>query len=100
MSPSTICHRLNQIEGFEWDNRWRIVTDLFDDSASEAKGGDPTLAARLDRLEERLDSLWESRPPVSADPDLTHRIVWACMNADDISRDEELAIVKAVLGAD
>lgn len=98
VSPSTVCHRLNQIDGFAWENRWHIVTALFDDSTSDANGDDPELVARLDRLEERLDSLEESRPAVFADPDLAHRIVRASMNADDISRDEELAVVKAVIG--
>ena len=73
------------------------------------------LETRLDRVERQLDSLGddtpskqtiadgsgsnEERPEVAVfeDPELVHKVIHACMDAETISEKEELQIVRALL---
>jgi len=60
------------------------------------------IVARLDRIESRLDELEsrESGPDGISDPALAHKVVHACMESDNVSEQEELRVVSAVLNGD
>lgn len=78
-----------------------------DADGSSDDGDSPTdeLADRIDELAARMESFAEcveerKRQPAGLvdDPELVHKILRACLNDDDISPDEELEIVRAVVG--
>jgi len=60
------------------------------------------IAARLDRIESRLDGLEsrEVRANGISDPTLAHKVVHACMESENVSEEEELRVVSAVLNGD
>lgn len=116
VAPSTVNRRVNSIRGFEWNDRETFVERLFEGSADaddtdeivtqdtdivETNGHEPTdeldeLARRLDRLEERVQTGGETRSAFR-DPELVHKIVHACMEADRISDEDELRIISELL---
>jgi hypothetical protein len=55
------------------------------------------LSRRIETLERRSEGLQPGSVPARADPELTHKIVHACLNADNISESEELQILKTIL---
>ena len=58
------------------------------------------LGTAVDRLTERLDELEATASnidPAFEDPELVHKVVHACMNAETISEAEELRILQALL---
>jgi len=57
------------------------------------------LAARIDRLDQRLA---EQSPAASESlgPDLVHKVTHACMQSDQISEEEELRILRSLMGTD
>jgi hypothetical protein len=55
------------------------------------------LSRRVETLEQRPERSPSSSAPARADPELTHKIVHACLNADNISESEELQILKTIL---
>lgn len=125
VSASTVSNRVNSIDGFEWSDRASFVETVYDGSPSvetTADGGaidgaepsetaesttDDTagdIEAALGRLEERIAdleaSLAEETGETAAltDPELVHKVVHACMESDTISEDEELQILRSLLG--
>ena len=52
------------------------------------------LEARMDQLEQRLDS---TDVPAISDPSLAHKVVHACMESDQITAEEELEVIATVL---
>ncbi len=54
-----------------------------------------TIAAQLDRLDQRLDSQPELE---GLEPELVHKVAHACVTADHISTDEELRILRTLMG--
>lgn len=101
VSHSTISHRLSELDGFEWENRWNDVKNIFENEADrDADIATPEFGRRLEQLEERIECLSGSRSALFGDPDLAHRIVHACMQSENISEDEELRIVQAAIRSD
>lgn len=96
VSHSTVSHRLNEIPGFEWENRWAIVKDRFEDDSAPGEFA-AEFDARLQRVERRVDELGGASGVCLEDPDLVHKVVHACMASEQISEEEELRILKSAM---
>lgn len=57
------------------------------------------LAARIDRLDQRLAEQSPAAAGGPLEPDLVHKVTHACMRSDRISEDEELRILRSLMGA-
>jgi len=119
VTRATVSRWMSSIEGFDWRDRQSFVDAVFDDppSPNVTTDGGPTtestaaadgidaptpVETKLDRLEERIAALEASDDPddgASAfdDPELVHKVVHACLNADTVSEDEELRILEELL---
>ncbi len=137
VTRATVSRRLNEIPGFEWQNRATFTETLFGpreattadsgerderqteaddqqteaDTATTASGSAerPEMTAALGAVEERLTALEATvqeaadtgeQPPaesVALPPELTHKVVHAAMESDQISEDEELQLLQALL---
>lgn len=120
VSAATVCNRVNSIEGFDWSERRAFVAAVFDTELPDSSHPTPAqpmssdmtthqadleqLAERLSALEDRIDELDDGEGTERAaeavfdDPELLHKVVHACLNAETISEEEELRILKAALG--
>lgn len=108
VSAATVSQRVNGIEGFEWSERASFVATVFDTDAETATmttedtgdgTADVSVAETLTEIERQLETLTEhqqSQGPFE-DPELVSKIVHACMDAEVISEEEELAIIRALL---
>lgn len=138
----TISRWVNDLPGFEWDERAAFAREVLGDAPIEAADGSAAVAAgpssngdggaaadeesgaepaaesepagagveeRLAAIERRLDELAHGRDGDGdgedggtsggdLDADLARRVVQACMHAERISEEEELRILKALLG--
>ncbi len=56
-----------------------------------------TLRSSISGLERRVAELDESKQPTEVDPELVHKVLRACMNAESISEDEELTVLKRLM---
>jgi DNA-binding CsgD family transcriptional regulator len=108
VSGATINVRVNSIPGFDWERREEFVTTMLETETEETEKRDDetrtaALSARVDSLERRLDRLESDaggrndRSSTLADPELTHKVVHACMSADHITTEEELRIIDGLL---
>jgi transcriptional regulator with XRE-family HTH domain len=79
------------------DRRRTVESGLASGGADNSE-----IAARLDRIEDRLDGLEAAEPPANgiSDPTLAHKVVHACMESEKVSEEEELRVVSAVLNGD
>jgi hypothetical protein len=83
------------------------ATDTRETPPPEAEADDPRpatteLETTLDDLQKRVAALEAAQSDggegsVFDDPDLVHKVVHACMDAETISEDEELRILQALL---
>ncbi|ELZ30334.1 hypothetical protein C475_01327 [Halosimplex carlsbadense 2-9-1] len=107
-SRATVSKRLNEIPGFDWKSRRAFVGRVFGDGAGrslrarEHPEGDSErdrLAALADRIE-RLESAVADRSASTGtvDVETVRAVVHASLDADHISREEELHIVRNLLG--
>lgn len=111
VSRATICQRVNGIDGFDWADREAFADAVVGNGADPA-AATPTaeleavtrsledLGTRLDALERRLEPDGGPRDAIFDDPELTHKVIQACVHADQISEDEELSIIAGLLGHD
>lgn len=120
VSRATICQRVNAIPGFDWKTRATFVEDLFDDDTDEESTESPmtnghhsadlaaqvsTLTDHVELLEQQLQQQLDhheksqsaSTQAMFDDPELAHKVVHACMQSDQITEEEELRILKAML---
>lgn len=92
------------IEGFNWDDRQEPVSEMIENGEAELETAErgshrnqniarAELVERISVLEGQVRS---SAGPFS-DPELTHKIVHACMTSDQITEEEELRILKAIV---
>lgn len=114
VSSATICKRVNNIDGFEWETREEFAAQLFDGDKTEettemtehqaTHDNSGQLDGQLDELQQRVQSIEEKLEGESQshtafdDPTLVHKVVHACMNSDQISEEEELRILEGALG--
>ncbi|ELY63459.1 regulatory protein MarR [Natrinema versiforme JCM 10478] len=60
-----------------------------------------TLTAQVDQLEQQLaDQSQSTAPSASLAPELAHKVAHACLRSDSISEDEELQILRELMGVD
>lgn len=125
VSRATVNKRLNDIEGFEWQDRHRFVDAVLGeerqespadpdgserDAASAGAASDgghlsstdveatlEELQARVARLEEAADERDVRAGPALDDPALVAKLVRAVMADETISEAEELRILEAIL---
>lgn len=107
-SRAAVSKRLNDIPGFDWKSRRAFVETLFGDGPgrplsdrgrSEGDSESERLAALEGRIE-RLESAVADRPASTAAGDIeTVRLtIHACLDAEHISCEEELQIVRNLVG--
>lgn len=109
VAAATINQRVNTIDGFEWDRRTELVKALFEDTDGLGEGYPKTssntdLAVQVERLSSHIEHLEMTLQDVNSglttsieDPELLHKIVNACLDADFISEDEERRILEQML---
>lgn len=109
VSQSTINNRLNSIDGFDWEHRLEFIASMSDINFQRDDGAQKPISVRdlSDRVtdlaeqvatvEQRLDERPTSDRPLFGDPDLTCKIVRACMNSENITEEEEDRILKELM---
>ena len=70
---------------------------LPDDSLEDLSEQLAGLSQRLESVESRLSHSSSSADGLAAEPELTHKVIHACLTADHISEEEELRILKAIV---
>ena len=58
------------------------------------------LTGRVEHLERRLEESQPAASSVSADLELTHKIIHACLQSEQISDEEELQILQELIGTE
>lgn len=125
VTPATISRWVNDIPGFEWQDRQAFVTHQFDTTTTVSDGGSRSqnalddrvaeIEARLDEIEDgfaalrdRLDGVEQAGASAGAgadgsaaeaaaiDPELYAKLVRACLADDRIDDEEEQAIITAL----
>lgn len=111
VTASTVCNRVNTIEGFEWENRHEISKRMVTDTQSDTMEQEPmstkdsSSTATLDRLTDRVtvleeriedDDQTEEKDYVMG-PELVHKVMHACLQSDIITEDEELQLLEQFL---
>lgn len=102
----TVSNQLNAIDGFDWAERDRCAPQLLSDQTdhtsqppmSTADTDLSSIENRLDDLEATLTDQVPARP-VFDDPTLLHKVLHACMQAEDITEDEERQIIATLVGS-
>lgn len=100
VSPATISNRVNAIPGFSWDDRIAITNTILDThhdnnaSAMTSQNGTqkPTtsdLHDRIETIETRLNTERAESPSAFDDPEFAYKVLRACMDADNITEEEE-----------
>lgn len=112
VTSPTISVRVNNIDGFDWENRQTFVESVFDDSGSRTDGDgrnrvDSDVADEIDDIAQQLESISEtcnrlvSEPSESVDFDfdtgLGHKITHACMEASCITEEEEQRVLEMMI---
>ncbi|MFB6198186.1 MAG: winged helix-turn-helix transcriptional regulator [Halobacteriaceae archaeon] len=123
VSSATVSNRVKNIPGFDWKERKSQVDTLMEASPSlGASLGDTdvdesqvdreieriykdvsTLENKLEQIDNRISNLEPSEESTAIDntilddPNLVYKVVHACMESENISKDEELQILKSLL---
>lgn len=117
VSGPTVCNRVNSITGFNWDDREAFAEAVFEtepttltqetppmaSNGTESKAEINQLRERITGIEQQITNLGErdeSNSPFNefSDLELTHKVAHACLKSDAIGEDEELQIMKVLLG--
>lgn len=109
VSGATICTRVNAIPGFDWEQRQQFVKTMFENADSDSNDereitpvddlSDQVadLESEVASLKQRLNDRHSEPTSAFTDPELVHKITHACLNSDEISKDEELRILQDLL---
>jgi len=100
VTPQTVSRWLNDIPEFDWADRVEIADKLLDsgdasDAMTDANADTRALEQRVSELERHSAKSAESGTQLS--PELTQKLVHAAFDAEQISREEELEVIRAVL---
>ena len=111
VSDATICQRVKSIDGFAWETRDEFVKAMENngemqlEEPEEMNAETPDLTDQVEELSQQIDGLeqrFETHDQPStlglADPELAHKIAHACLQADNITEEEELEILKVLMG--
>lgn len=112
VTSPTISVRVNNIEGFDWENRETFAETVLGDSQStrdeergEGTAADETtdvddIAQQLESISATCDRLVsETSESVDIDPGLRHKITHACMKSNRITEDEERRVLEMMIDA-
>ncbi|WP_161625153.1 MarR family transcriptional regulator [Halosimplex carlsbadense] len=106
VTRATVSKRVNEIEGFDWTNRRAFVKRLFDEepgdgprirNRSTREDQIHELESRISSLEERIGDGPARNDTAEWDPDLAHKIIHACLDAEYLSKEDELALLRRIL---
>ena len=109
VTRATISRWLNDIPGFGWTRRREIASEILNGSGiretteqEEPEVSEEFSAVRrkLDALERRIDQM-ETNPETDSpgiDPELAHKVVHASMSSDLITEEEELQLLRELMG--
>lgn len=93
VTHTAVYHRLQSIDGFDWENRWSFVTTLFED---RDRGCRAAIERALANVETDGDSS-PNDPSVFDDPVLSRKVIQACIDSDTIGDKELQRIVEDFL---
>lgn len=113
VSRATVSKRLSDIEEFEWQSRKQFVGNLFtyrggnarsEQKPPETRQASPSvsqdqvtaLSERVDELESEIQRQGSTHVKIK-DPELIRKLVHAAFDAEYISRDEELQLLRYVI---
>jgi transcriptional regulator with XRE-family HTH domain len=124
VTRATVSRWLNAIPGFEWPRRAEHASEIL--NGGEIRDTDGPVDSerlgefdrRLDAIERRLDGMVTGDELVTddegatdagmetgggtahsgLDPELAHKVVHACLNSERITEDEELRLLKELMG--
>lgn len=113
VSGATVSKRANSIAGFTWDDRETFAAAAFDtdrttaaEDASHMASTDTDYENAIDQLTDRVTTIEQQMTDLNgaddsrsafADPELTHKVVHACLKSTAITEEEELRILKSIL---
>lgn len=111
VAASTLCKRVKAIDGFEWAKRREFVTavlggDAPDGGEASLQDDSPPSDVAVDKLAERISALEDTvedrtmahQPSlIDENEDLLSKVVHACLKSDQVTDDEELRILKALI---
>jgi DNA-binding CsgD family transcriptional regulator len=108
-SQATVSNHLRSLPDFEWQNRQEFVESMSNhpdtiDESSPRTGTEDQLLAELSALSDKVEALQheqseypsEHAPPFG-DLELASKVVHACLDAETITDEEELEIIKRLL---
>jgi len=109
VTAPTVSQRVNSISGFEWENRVEFSEAVLDSETDHqerdtmtpddaATNAEPT-AETVAELERKIDTLAaaQSGGGQLAEPELIAKVIHACMDAETISREEEIQIIRTLV---
>ncbi|WP_225335336.1 MarR family transcriptional regulator [Halomicrobium urmianum] len=112
VTSPTISVRVNNIDGFDWENRQAFAEAVLGGPQSTSDGergvGAATDAADdVDDIVQQLESISETcdrlvsdtSESVDIDPELRHKVTHACMEANYITEDEERRLLEMMINA-
>lgn len=113
VSKATVCNRVNSIDGFEWNSRQEFASIVLSTQDYTEEGAKQTMSSngselteKAEELSEKVESLEDRIEAESVgakgdgamqSPELTHKVMHACIESDNISEDEELQILKELM---
>ena len=118
VTRATVSRWLNAIPEFEWPRREEHASEILNSGEIGGTDGraDPDrfdeFDRRLDAIERRLDGLGAGDEAATddetgagdeaarsgIDPELAHKVIHACMNSERVTEDEELRLLKELMG--
>jgi hypothetical protein len=110
VTPATLNTRVNSIDNFEWTDRQTFVQRMFENNPIEEfesetdQQSTEELAEQIDDLAEQVQTMedqlsdQQSHPVAAVDSlELTHKVLHACLRSDEITKEEELQILKEAI---
>jgi len=113
VTAATVSNRVNSLPGFDWDDRRTFVKEVLDleaipGSDRTASSSDNELYETVKDLRKRVERLEQYHSTMDAerkkrvetpfdDPELARKVIHLCLDADEITDEEERRILSYVL---